>query len=350
MYTREIRSAPEAPVQDGIPEFGTFSGPFGKMDIRGMRRPFGDIPFPVFLTNRRVMETVRFMFCDEVNIGEIELFNAGYFSFLETTLWNRVTKRRIAYRQFLFPGLRQLGRNFKNGIQSCRTTRRFVRIHTRLIKQHIHADFDFLGSDARPPCHGRLEMNLEDPASADMSAVLPYGVKRRCVASYQLTAPLHGWIGTGYEDYRIPAGSGIGFYDVRKAYLTGRTKINRLVGMGHMDGKLISFQLGNSVNHDDYRYNDNVLFIDGAAWPLPPVKITRPFGIGGEWVIQDTENMVDLVFAPISDNARKLSVFIFRTDYHTAYGTFEGTLRTGADEKVILKNFPGIGKKILLRV
>ena len=74
-------------------------------------------------------------------------------------------------------------------------------------------------------------MNLEHPSSADMSAVLPYGVKRRCVASYQLTAPLHGWIGTGYEDYRIPEGAGVGFYEVRKAYLTSRTKINRLVGV-----------------------------------------------------------------------------------------------------------------------
>jgi len=337
-------------VRDGVPEFGTFSGPFDKMDIRGMRRPFGDIPFPTFFTNLRVKETVRFMFCDELNIGEIEVFNAGYFSFMETTLWNRKTKRRIAYRQFIFPGLRQLGRNFKNGVLSCRTVRRFLRIHARLSRRHVHADFDFLGSGSRPPCHGRLEMNLDAPSSADLSSVVPYGVKRRCMASYQLTAPLQGWIGTGYEDYKIPAGGGVGYFDVRKAYLSNRTKINKLVGLGYIDGKLISFQLGNSVNRDDNRFNDNVLFLDGTAWPLPPVKITRPFGIGGDWVIQDTESMVDLLFTPVSDNSRRLSAFIFRTDYHTVYGVFEGVLRAGSGEKVSLKGFPGIGKKILLRV
>lgn len=315
-----------------------------------MRRPFGDIPFPVFFTNLRVMETVRFLFCDETNIGEIELFNAGYFSFMEATLWNRKTKRRIAYRRFFIPGLRQMIRNFRNGVLTCRSSWRFVRIHTRLPRQHIHVDFDFLGSGARPPCHGRLEMNLDGEGTVDMSSVLPYGVKRRCLASYQLTAPLQGWIGTGYEDYRIPAGTGVGFYDVRKAYFPPRTKINKLVGLGQHEGKRIAFQLGNSINHDESRYNDNVLFIDGVAWPLPPIKITRPFGLGGDWIVQDTESMVDLVFSPVSDNARKLSVLVFRTDYHTVYGNFEGVLLTGSGEKLVFKAFPGIGKKILLRV
>jgi len=350
LYTREIRPAPDSPVKDGIPRFGTYSGPFEKMDIRGMPRPFGDIPFPALLTNLRIMETVRFMFCDDANIGEIELFNAGYFSFMEATLWNRNTRRRIAYRRVFFPGLRHMVRNFQNAVLTCRSPQRFVRIHGRLNRRHVHVDFDFQGSGSRPPCHGRLEMNLEEKSTADLSSVLPYGVKRRCLASYQLTAPLQGWIGTGYEDYRISFGTGVGFYDVRKAYFSTRTKINKLVGLGYLDGRLVSFQFGNSVNHDETRYNDNVLFYDGTAYPMPPVKITRPFGIGGDWIIQDTESMVDLAFTLVSDNARKMSVFLFRTDYHTVYGKFNGMLLLGSGESLSLKSFPGIGKKIVLRV
>jgi hypothetical protein len=93
-----------------------------------------------------------------------------------------------------------------------------------------------------------------------------------------------------------------------------------------------------------------VLFVDGKVWPLPPVRITRPYGISGDWIIQDTESMIDLVFSPISDSARRLSVFIVRTDYHTVYGLFEGVLRTGEGEKIALKGFAGIGKKISLRI
>ena len=322
----------------------------GHFDIRDMKHPFGNLPVPRFITNIRIMGIMRFLFCDENNIGEIELFNAGYFSFMETTLWNRKTRRRIAYRSIIPPGLMKFPNNFVNSVTACRTHGRFVRIHSRLQKKLVHADFDFLGSDARPPCDGRLEINLVSDKAAALSSVIPFGVRRRCQLSYQVSAPLHGWISTGYDDYHITEDVGVGFFDVRKAYFPLRTKMSKLVGMGRIGDKVVSFQLGNPVSHDDDRYNDNVLFIDNRTWPLPPVKITRPYGISGDWIIQDTESMVDLVFTPISDSARRLSAFVVRTDYHTVYGLFEGVLLTGDGEKIVLKSFPGIGKKILLRI
>ena len=350
MYTREIKPAPEYPVVNGNPEFGSFSGSFGHFDIRGMKRPFGNLPVPVVFTNRRIMETMRFLFCDENNIGEIELFESACFSFMETTLWNRKTRQRIAYRRLIAPGVLNMPRNFSNSVTACRTRSRYVRIHSRLQKKLIHADFDFIGSDSRPPCEGRLEMNLSSSGFADLSSVIPYGVKRRCQASYQLTSALHGWISTGYDDHQIQEASGVGFFDIRKAYFSLRTSLSKMVGMGRLDGKIVSFQLGNSVSHDDSRYNDNVLFVDGKVYPLPPVKITRPYGIAGNWIIQDTESMIDLVFTPLSDSGRRLSAFIVRTDYHTVYGLYSGVLLTGTGEKLVLRGYPGIGKKVLLRI
>jgi hypothetical protein len=345
-----MKPAPDFPVVDGEPSFGSFSGRFGHLDIRGMKRPFGDLPIPVFVSNIRIMQTLRFIFCDEDNIGEIELFDAGYFSFMETTLWNRKTKHRIAYRRIIPPGVMKIPRTLGSSVTACRTRSRYIRIHTRLVQNCIHADFDFIGSDARPPCEGRLDMDLSAPGMAELSSCIPYRVKRRCLISYQATAPLRGWISTGYDDHPIDEASGVGFYDIRKAYFSLRTKMSQLVGLGRLNGKIVSFQFGNSVSFDDSRYNDNVLFVDSKAWPLPPVRITRPYGISGDWIIQDTESMIDLVFSPISDSARRLSVFIVRTDYHTVYGLFEGVLLTGEGEKIALKGFAGIGKKISLRI
>lgn len=350
MYTRELKPAPDYPVENGIPEFGSFSGPFGHFDIRGMKRPYGDFPLPQFLSNVRIMENMRFLFCDENNIGEIELFNAGYFSFMETTLWNRKTSRRIAYRRIVPPGLIKFPHSFGNSVTACRFPGRFVKIHSRLQKKLVHVDFDFIGSDSRPPFEGRLEMNLSSPGTAELSSLVPYKVKRRCQASYQLTSPLHGWLGTRYDDHQIQETDGIGFFDVRKAYYSFRTRSSNVVGLGRLDGRLVSFQFGNPVSHDSNRYNDNVLFVDGRVWPMPPVRITRPYGINGDWVIQDTESMVDLVFSPVSDSARRLSAFVVRTEYHTVYGTFDGVLLTGDGEKLTLKSVPGIGKKIRLRI
>ena len=45
-----------------------------------------------------------------------------------------------------------------------------------------------------------------------------------------------------------------------------------------------------------------------------------------------------------------MSALIVRTMYHTVYVPFDGVLLTGEGERVVLKNFPGIGKKVLLRI
>ena len=350
MYTRELSPAPDYPVLNGKPQFGSFIGPFGHFDIRGMKRPFGDLPLPVFITNIRIMERMRFLFSDDETIGEISIFNAGYFSFMETTLWNRTTKYKTAYRRILPPRLMRGSRNFLSSVTACRTQKRYVKINTRLQKKMIYADFDFVGSDSRPSTEAHLEMNLDRLGAADLSSLIPYGVKRRCQASYQVTGPVQGWISTGDKDHTISEEFGIGFLDVRKAYFSLRTKTSSLVGFARIDGNLISFQLGNSVSGDDYRYNDNILFYNGIKHPLPPVRITRPYGVSGAWVIQDTESMVDLIFTPISVSSRSLSLFVVRTSYQTVYGTFDGTLLTGEGEPLVLKAFPGIGKKILLRI
>jgi hypothetical protein len=60
--------------------------------------------------------------------------------------------------------------------------------------------------------------------------------------------------------------------------------------------------------------------------------------------------MVDLAFTPLSDSPRYLSAFFLRTDYHTVYGVYDGFLLTGDGEKIALKGFPGIGKKVRLRI
>lgn len=350
VYSREIKSAPVSPVSDGRPVFGTFSGPFRTFNIRGIKRPFGDLPLPAFLTDWRVMEILRFYFCDSSYIGEIELFDGGYFSFMETVLWNRKTGRRFAYRRLLPPSFMQLPHKPASSITACRTRKRYLRILTRLEKHHLLADFDFVGSDHRPPLSGHLEMHVTSDASVCMSTVTPWEVRRRCEAAMQTAGPLDGFINTGFEVHEIDPSGGVGYFDVRQAHYSLRTKSSLVIGLGKLDGRTVSFQLGNPVSGEEMKYNDNVLFVDNVMTPLPPVRITRPDGVAGAWVIQDTESMVDLVFTPISDSIRHMSAFVVRTSYHTVYGSFEGVLLTASGEKITLRGFPGVGKKILLRI
>lgn len=71
-YTRIITPAPRRPVENSVPLFGSYSGMFHTFDIRGVKKPFGDLPFPSFITDIRITDTLRLLFSDENLIGEIE--------------------------------------------------------------------------------------------------------------------------------------------------------------------------------------------------------------------------------------------------------------------------------------
>ena len=120
--------------------------------------------------------------------------------------------------------------------------------------------------------------------------------------------------------------------------------------MGYLDDVQVCFHLSKSIAPDSYTYNDNILFYGGNRIPLPPVRITYPFGSSDKWVIQDTENMVDLTFTPNTLLQRNLNILICRRDYKTIYGTFEGSFFLGAEQYIKLKGFPGIAKKIRMRM
>ena len=78
--------------------------------------------------------------------------------------------------------------------------------------------------------------------------------------------------------------------------------------------------------------------------------MTHPFGIDKNWIIQDTESMVDLTFVPSSVTKRILNIIAMRTSYSTIYGTFEGTLLTSEGEKITLRSLPGILYTAQLRI
>ena len=350
-YTRIITPAPNRPVENSKPLFGSYSGMFRIFDIRGLKKPFGNLPLPSFITDLRVTDTLRLLFCDEHIIGEIEFFYGGYFSFMETTLWNRKTNRQLAYRQFLPTGFVHLPKYIAYSVAACRVRQRYVRIFSRLSKGMLHADFDFLASNDRPSCEGRLDFHAHDPQCTDYSAVIPSLVNRRCHAVYFRSFCAHGWISFGHnQDIQLARTTAVGFLDFRKTYSSLRTKRSVVIGLAYVDGIQISFHLSNSIASDSYRYNDNILFYGGTRIPLPPVRITYPFGSSYKWIIQDTENMVDLTFTPNAVSQRNLNILICRMDYKTIYGTFEGSFLIGNGKSLKLKEFPGIAKKIRMRI
>lgn len=351
MYTRELKEAPEYPVFRKEPAFGSYLGSFKFLDISGMRRPYGGFPIPSAVTKLRIFGSASFFFCDGDILGETFFFSNPVFAYMETVVWNRKTAVRHVYRQPVLNRLTRMPRKIEGGSISCRKKRNFARLSIRENLHNFALALKLTGTRGAKNRHqdlsGKLVLSCAAAGGAVFSALVPYVNRRRCQASIYAAGYAGGEISCSGKTQRF---QGAALAELREAYFSLRTKAARLYGFSVWNGKVLAFCLGDSVSKDDYACNSNVLLYDGKITPLPPVRITRPYGSAGEWIIQDTENMVDLKFLPVSVYAHKKSLLIVRTQYKTVYGNFEGALMTADGEMLPLKDFPGIAKKILLRL
>lgn len=351
LYTREIKASPDSPVKHGKANFGSYSGCFKKFKIRGLYRPFGNLPLPTFITDMRIAGAMRFMFCDDDVIGEVSFFSCFLFSMMETSFWLRSNNEKYAYRQYLPARFIHLPKHIQYSVTACRKRHRYARIFSRLSHGKLHVDLDFITRDARPSCEARLDLDIKGAEALDFSSVLPYFVSRRCQAIFIQTGTVKGWISLAYKsDILLKKESSVGLFDIRKSYIGLKTKRAIACGLGKLNDKNLVFKINTSVAPDSYAHNENILLYDSKRTPLPPVNITRPFGIMGKWIIQDMEGMVDLLFNPISQNHKKVNAAIFRTEYNTIYGSFDGILLDSEGREIKLKAFPGIVKKYNVRV
>ncbi|MDR1278791.1 MAG: DUF2804 domain-containing protein, partial [Treponema sp.] len=101
---------------------------------------------------------------------------------------------------------------------------------------------------------------------------------------------------------------------------------------------------------EPFKNNENALWINGELSPLPPVRITMPGGIESDWIIQDVEGMVDLVFTPAEQIRYGTNTVITHTEYETPLGCYNGTLVRAGGEQIQVRNLWGMGAKLYLRV
>lgn len=346
---------PESLVKNGKPVFGTFKGHPDRLDIRGVEKPFGILPLPTFITNLRIKSRLSFFFNVGDYIGCIEFFDAKIFGLADVCFWNKSTKQKFTYQTLMGPRHRFVPHELDaSAIVSYKKTR-YIRISWDRSHDKLSVIFNLTGDSVRPSATCALIAHFNDQATAEITCVSPAPTTRRCSANCMISLPLHGTLTllpTGESPKTMPDADGVSVFDMSRNYYKFRTRGEFLTGIGIVDGKQVSFRIaiGSQDAFNPDLYNNNVLFYDGKTTPLPPVTITYPYGVMNNWVIQDTENMVDLTFTPCAENMHTISVFVLRAQYHTIYGTFEGVLLTSSEQKVSLHALPGIAKKYLIRL
>lgn len=349
VYERPFLPAPEKIVQDGDFLLGSYAGPALNANMVDVERPY-HYPIPLILKHFRCKEWRTAQFGDSRFFINVGFYNGKTFSIILFNAYDRISKKSWEYKRVLPP--RGFGINDKlDGEKLSWRERGFsLSLETQLAEGIVLLEVNSANRGRRPSFVGSFRFAYNARQTAPTSVCMPLGLNR-AMYSFKVLMPMEGYFQTKEEYYNFASNDSMGVLGDRKGFYPFALRYDWVSGFGvDSKGRRVGFSLTEQASKDKEIYNENLLWINSRAFPLPPVRITLPQGPEGIWHIQDMEGLVDLVFKPEKKNSTKMDTIIMAMDYHGPYGSFEGILRSpdGA-ERVDAKYIFGMGEKMYLR-
>lgn len=342
MYSRLIKEPPVQIIENGKAHFGTFMAPTAKIDIRGMRAPYAGIPLPNIISNLRIKSRLNYFFTLENFFGLVEFLDFKIIGISQIILWNKTNGKRYVYHSIMPARRRFVPTTSTRGICASYRKSRFIKISWGRKHQHHALTFKVHGRNIRPDIQGYVYSPMEDSMHKDLLFVNPSPSSSRCSATWFTSMSVKGEL--SINNKQVEDSQGLAAMLLNRTYYKFRSKTTIACAMGNIKNKNIIFCLksSNMDAADSDTYNDNILIVDGKETVLPPVYITHSFGVEYDWVIQDTESMIDLNFKPVSVATRTMNIIGLRSFRNCVFGFFEGALLTKDGEKISLKDFPAV--------
>lgn len=363
MYTRELSPPPKSIIHNGRINFGSFNAPAKLLDIRGVRRPFFNIPAVTPLTNFRIKSSLTYVFNVDTYVGYINIFDDRVFGLAEVVIWDAIaptraataTVRRVAYHAFMPMRRRFIPLSSDKACAVSFASTRYIKIVWNRARGTLFVSFTMKGDRWRRAVKGKFFTSLSSSKTGELMVVTPSPNIKRCNAVWAVAGLSTG--GLSFARHRkqikgIAQNRAQSIFSMKRVYLKWHTTAITLWAFDEIDGKQLQFCLSQTSQDaiDSDKYNQNFLTFDGAVTALPSVFITHPYGLDKSWIIQDTENMIDLTFESLNLLDRVFNIIIMRNAYTLIYGRFTGVIVTKAGEHLELNNCVGVIKKSVLRL
>jgi hypothetical protein len=347
LYTREIQLPQEAPIENGMPLAGTWKTAFGKVDLLDIKRPYLK-PLPKALNNSRIKEWQFFLIQDDrFSLGAI-LSNVKLYRWAQVFLFDREGGEKLRFRKLLpFSGW-HLPQTLSNASIDSRSYGFFFRIHNWLDADTIKVDLDIEATRSRPSFTAHVEYDVSGNVEPIAVNLLFSGQK--CMYAYKTLSPVRGDMVFGGRHISLDSAKTTGIFCDCKGYYPYNMRSTWCSGLGFDDKIRYGFSIAENQAKETYKNNENAFWTNGTLTPLPPVRITQPNGIESDWVIQDMEGMVDLVFTPKEIIRNELSLLFTNVEYNTPLGYYNGMLVNSEGKQIHVHNLWGLGEKLYLRV
>ena len=354
MYVREILPPRATPVENGVPVQGTWKDAFDEVDLLDIRKPYR-FPLPGGIRDSRIKEWEFFKIQDDRFILTAVLCNIKICRYASVILYDKENTERLWFRKMIPGGGWHMPKSLKNASVDSRSWGFFFRIHSWLDANTIKLDLDIEPTRKRPSFTGHIEFLIEDSKTygdkINPMAVSLLFAERRNMYAYKTMAPVRGDMVFGGRHISLDPAKATGLFIDCKGFFPNPLHSQWCHASGFdQANRRIGFSLSENQAKESFKNNENALWIDGMLTPLPPVKITGITGTDSDWVIQDMEGMVDLVFSPKEYIKYRFNFFLPRSYYESPLGYFNGVVVSSSGEEIAIKNMWGSGEKLFLRV
>jgi hypothetical protein len=349
MYTREILAPRPSPVENGIPVQGTWNRAFEEVDLLDIRRPYR-WPLPRWARDSRIKEWECFSVQDDHFFMEVLLVNAKLFRMAQVFLYDKESGEKFMFRKLRpGPGWR-LPRSLANASVESRSGRFFFRVHSWLDADTIKLDLNIEATRCRPSLTAHLAYNMNSRDLSPMAVSLGIA-ERRAMYAFKALAPVRGDMVAGGRRISLSQDRCSGIFCDYKGFFPYQMRARLCGGTGFDEaGRRFGFHIAENQTRETRKNNENALWLDGRLSPLPPVRITTPGGPESDWIIQDVEGMVDLVFTPKEQNRIGAGLFLVSAELDAPLGQYNGMLVSADGERILVRNLWGLGEKLYLRV
>jgi hypothetical protein len=347
MYTREILEKRNTPIEQGSPIAGTWKAAFEKVDFLDIYRPFSK-PIPRAVKDSRIKEWQSFIIQNDSFCLEAILSNVKFYRWAQVFHFDKESGERLWFRKMLpFSGW-HLPLTLSNASVDSRSYGFFFRIHDWLDVNTVKVDFDIEPTRRRPSLTAHLEYDIDEKRVDPLVVNLLFSDKT-CMYAYKSLAPVRGDLVFGGKHLSLDSTKTTGIFCDFKGFYPYRMRATWCSSFGFIEKRRYGFSIAENQAKETYKNNENCLWVDGRLTPLPPVRITQPNGLDSDWIIQDMEGMVDLVFTPKEPIRNEFSLIFTKVEYNTPMGYYNGMLVTADGEQIHVRNLWGLGEKLYLR-
>jgi hypothetical protein len=280
-----------------------------------------------------------------------------YNRFALVMMYDCQTNERLEFLKVIPGGGWQMPMSLANASVDSFSNGFFLRIHSWLDINSIMLELDIKNTRKRPAFTAYVVFDFAEGEPTPMAVSLLFSERRNMYAYKAITA-VKGDIVSGGKHIHLSPEKTSGLFCDFKGYYPRKKHSTWCSALG-FDGenRRFGFSFGEIQTKEPYSNNENALWIDGKLTPMPPVKITSNIKDKKNWVIQDMEGMVDLVFNPKEPEksigetvfSRYTSV-LFGYHYENPLGCFNGLLVDSDGKELPVKDAWGIGEKLFLRI